>query len=121
MVYINDQPYCELPSQSRASIKMFSSGKLNLYVKYLPNKKVKEKTVNKYFHSGPVLEMDVSNGKTYFINADMKDQTKIFVNVTSQLVAIPESEGMFKDFKRFNKHPEIKEYQEDIHNAFIKK
>ena len=121
MVYINDQPFCELPSQSRASIKVFSNGKLNLSVKYLPTKKYKEKIINKRFHSGPVLEMDVSNGKTYFINVDMKDRSIILVDLTTQLVSIPESEGMFKDVKRFKKHPDIKIYQEDINNPFLKK
>jgi hypothetical protein len=120
MVYINDQPFCEIPSQSRASIKVFSTGKLKISVKYLPNKKYKEKTINKCFHSGPPLEMDVSQGKTYFTNIDMKDQSKLQVNVTAQLVSIPESEGMFKDEARFKKNPVVKEFQEDKSNPFIK-
>lgn len=121
MVNINDQQFCELPSESRVSIKIFSEGKINFSVKYIPTKRIKEKIINKQYHSGKSLEMEVFHGKTYFLNVDMKDQSKLRVNVTTQLVSIPESEGMFKDEERFEKHPEIKEYEEDKNNLFIKK
>jgi len=111
MVYINDKPVCELPSQSRVSIKLFTEGKTAFTIKYIPTKKYKEKIIDKCFHIGPVLEMDVFPGKTYFLNIDMKDQSKMKVNVTSQLVSIQDSEVMFKDEKRFKKHNEVHGYK----------
>jgi hypothetical protein len=121
MVYINDQPVCELQCQSRVSIKVFSQGKINLSVKYIPNKKYKQKTIDKQFLSGPPLEIDVVHGKTSFINVDLKvKEGALLVYFTAQLVAIPESESMFREEERFKKFPEIIEYQEDVSQPFIK-
>ncbi len=128
MVYVNDQPMFELPSQSRVSLKVFSQGPITFYVKYVPGPKVKEKKkasvkrlIDKYYHSGPPVTIDASHGKTYFLNIDMKDHTKLMIDVTTQLVSIPESESMFKDEDRFKKNPEIKIVQEDKDNPYIKK
>jgi hypothetical protein len=128
MVYVNDQPMFEIPSQSRVSLKVFSQGPITFYVKYVPGPKVKEKkkaaverVIAKYYHSGPPVTIDASHGKTYFLNIDMKDHTKMLIDVTAQLVSIPESESMFNEEDRFKKNPEIKIVQEDKDNPYIKK
>ena len=120
MIYINEQPVCELACESRASIKMYSEGKINITVKFIPNKIFNEKKIEKYLHYGPPWQMEVSRGKTYFLNVDMKDLSKVKINSITKVVSILESEKMFKDEKRFEKNPEIKECKEDINNPFIK-
>lgn len=122
VVYINDQPVCEINCPGRVSIKVYSEGKLNLTVKYLPNKKIKQKVIDKNFLSGPPLEIEVTHGKTYFANTDLKlKEGALQAYFTGKLVSISESEGMFNDEERFKKDPQIKEYQEDINKAFIRK
>jgi len=121
-VYINDQPVCKIECQSRVSIKIFSEGKMNITVKFLPDKKYTQKIIDKYFLSGPPLEIDIIHGKTYFSNIDLKvKEGALRVSWTGKLVTIPESEGMYKDEERFKKFPEINEFQEDGNNVFIKK
>jgi hypothetical protein len=122
MVYINDQPICDIVCPSRVSLKIFSEGKLNLVVKYLPYKTITQKDIDKHFRSGIPLEIDVTHGKTYFVNVDTKVREGFAkVSYTVSLVAIPESESMYRDEERFIKIPEIKEFQEDIKNPVIKK
>jgi hypothetical protein len=121
-VFINDQPVCEIPCQSRVSIKVFSEGKVSISVKFLPNKKVKQKNIDKQFLSGKPLEIDIVHGKTYFANVDIKQVDKgLLAYFTTQIVSIPESESMYKDEPRFIKFPEIKEFIEDVNSPFIKK
>ena len=122
VVYINDQPVCEINCPGRVSIKVFSEGKLNLVVKYLPTKKIKQKVIDKNFLSGSPLEIEVIHGKTYFANTDLKlKEGALQAYFTCKLVTIPESEGMYNEEERFKKDPEIKGYQEDSNNTFIKK
>lgn len=120
MVYINEQPVCELLYESRVSVKMYSEGKINITVKFIPNKTFNEKRIEKYLHYGTPLAMEVSHGKTYFLNVDMKDLSKIKINSITSLVSIPESEANFKDEKRFKRNPVIKECKENINDPLIK-
>jgi hypothetical protein len=121
-VYINDKPVCELNCRSRISIKVYSEGKLNIVVKFLPNKKIKQKVIDKNFLLGPPLEIDIIHGKTYFANTELKiKEGALQAYFTGKLVIIPESEAMFRDEERFKENPAIMEYSEDINNAFIKK
>lgn len=120
MIYINEKPVCELLCESRVSIKMYSEGKINITAKFIPNKNFNEKRIDKYLHYGTPLALEVSHGKTYFLNVDMKDKSIIKINSITTLVSIPESEVHFKDEKRFKKYPEIKECKEDISNPYIK-
>jgi hypothetical protein len=121
MIYINDQPVCEITCPSRASIKVFSEGKLSLSVKFMPNKKVKQKVIDKQFMSGQTLELDVKHGNTFFVNVDQKLTDGFRIFWVSKLVSIQESEGMFKDEARYKKSPGIEVYQEDNSNPYIKK
>jgi len=120
MDYVNEQPVCELVYESRVALKMYSEGKINITVKFIPNKTFNEKRIEKYLHYGPPLAMEVSHGKTYYLNVDMKDLSKIKVNSITSLISIPESETNFKDEKRFKRNPQIKECKEEINNPFIK-
>jgi hypothetical protein len=106
-VFINDKPVCELLCGSRVSIKVYSEGNLKLTLNLLPFKKFPQEEIDKFYHQGPFLELNVANGNTYYLNVDTKEIVGMGINLNYQLVKIPESEGMFKEEKRFKKNPEI--------------
>ena len=79
-----------------------------------------QKRIDRCYIIGQPLELNVEHGKTYFTNLDLKLIDAFTISWTGSIVSIPESEAMFRDEARFKKAPEIKVYQEDINNPFIK-
>jgi hypothetical protein len=67
--------------------------------------------LDKYYHPGPPLELNVKNGNTYYLNVDLKEYRDGMVNLDYKLVMIPESEAMFKDESRFKKNPDIQKFK----------
>lgn len=119
-LYINSQPVCEISCPGRASIKVFSEGKLTIGLKFLPYGKMTQKQMDKVYLYKEPTELNVEHGKTYFTNVDIKLHDAFTINFTGSIVSIPESEAMFRDEIRFEKRPEISFSQEDTNNPFIR-
>ncbi len=110
MVLIDDTAICEISCRSRVSIKVYREGNMKLTLKFLADKYHPQKVLDKHYKLGLPLEINIVHGNTYYINVDLS-WNKMTSNLVYRLVKIPESEGMFKDEKRFEKSPEIYLYE----------
>jgi hypothetical protein len=110
MVLINDTAICEISCRSRVSIKVYSEGNLKLTLKFLVDKYHPQKVLDKHYKLGLPLEINTINGNTYYINVALS-WNKFTSNLVYRLIKIPESEGMFKEEKRFEENPEIYLYE----------
>ncbi len=114
MIYINDKSVCDISCRQRVSIVVDSVENLKITMKFIADKRHPQQRLDKYYHPGPPLELNVKKGVTYYLNVDLKEYRDGMINLDYKLVEIPESESMFKDKSRYKKNPDIQKFQYNL-------